>query len=199
MKVENWMTKKVVTIGPDAGVRDALLVMKKNDIRHLPVVEGEFCTGLVTSNELKQAILASMIESLKVSDLMIRKPHVISKDTSLEKAARLINDENVGCLPVIEDGHVIGIITVKDILRAFIEIMGVLKSGSRIDVILKSVHGSFDEVVSIFQKNNSEIISVGMSINEDQTVHHFRISGGDTASIVEELRKLGYRGVNVTD
>jgi len=92
-----------------------------------------------------------------------------------------------------------GILTVNDILKAFIDIMGVLKAGSRIDVILKHVHGSFDEVVHLIEAKGGFIISVGMSFNEDETVHHFRVSGGDCTAIAEELIRLGYRGVKVVD
>ena len=77
--------------------------------------------------------------------------------------------------------------------------MGVLKAGARIDVVLKNVHGSFDEVVSLIEEQGGYVISVGMSINEDDTIHHFRISGGDPAGVARELKNLGYRGVNVIE
>jgi acetoin utilization protein AcuB len=199
MNVESWMVTDLVTIGKDAGIRDALTVMKKYSVRHLPVVESGVFIGLVTSGDLKQAVLASMLETLKVGDIMLRNPYTITRDTSLEKAAAIIYEKNIGCLPVVEDGRIVGIITIKDILKAFIEIMGVLKSGSRLDVILKNVHGSFDEVVSIIENNGGYIISAGMTINGDENIHHFRISGGDTAAVAEELTLLGYRGVRVVD
>jgi acetoin utilization protein AcuB len=199
MNVESWMVKDLITIGRDAGIRDALMVMKKYSVRHLPVVENDLFVGLVTLGDLKQAILASMLETLKVSDVMLQKPYTISRDTSLEKAARIIYEKNIGCLPIVEEDKIVGIITVNDILKAFIDIMGVLKAGSRIDVILKSVHGSFDEVVSIIEEKGGYIISAGMSINGDENAHHFRVTGGDTASIAAELTNLGYRGVRVIE
>lgn len=199
MNVESWMVKDLITIGRDAGIRDALMVMKKYSVRHLPVVENELFVGLVTLGDLKQAILASMLETLKVSDVMLQNPYTISKETSLEHAARIIYEKNIGCLPVVEGDRIVGIITVNDILKAFIDIMGVLKAGSRIDVILKSVHGSFDEVVSIIEEKGGYIISAGMSINGDENAHHFRITGGDTSSIAAELTSLGYRGVRVIE
>lgn len=193
------MVTDLITIGKEAGIRDALTVMKKFSVRHLPVVESGLLVGLVTSGDLKQAVLASMLETLKVGDVMLQNPITITRETSLEKAARIIYEKNIGCLPVVEGGKVIGIITIKDILKAFIEIMGVLKSGSRLDVVLKSVHGSFDEVVSIIESKGGYIISAGMTINGDENAHHFRFSGGDTAAIAEELIQLGYRGVRVVD
>lgn len=199
MKVESWMTRDVLSVAGRTGVREALSLMKKHSIRHLPVVEGAKFAGLVTLGDLKQAILASMIEQLTVNDVMIREPYTVTRDTPLEKAALIIYEKRIGCLPVVEEGKVVGIITVNDILKAFIEIMGVLKAGSRIDVILKSVHGSFDEVVSIIETHGGYIISAGMTMNGDNNVHHFRISGGDTAAIAKDLVALGYRGVRVID
>lgn len=191
------MVRNLITIEKDAGIRDALMVMKKHSIRHLPVVEDGLFIGLVSSGDLKQVILASMLESLKVSDVMLQNPYTVTRETSLDRAAMIIFEKNIGCLPVVEEGKIIGIITVKDLLKAFIEVMGVLKAGSRLDVVLKSMHGSFDEVVSIIEQYGGYIISVGMSINGDVNAHHFRISGGDTGAMAEELSNLGYRGVKV--
>lgn len=193
------MIKDIFSIGYDAGIRDALVAMKKHSVRHLPVVENGQFLGLVTLGDLKQAIIASMIEQLKVSDVMIREPYTITRETSLEKAAEIIYEKRIGCLPVVEDEKIVGILTVNDILKAFIDIMGVLKGGSRIDVILKNVHGSFDEVVSIIEATGGYIISAGMTMNDEENIHHFRISGGDTAEIARELADTGYRGIKVID
>lgn len=199
MKVDSWMIKDLVTIGSDAGIRDALMVMKKHSVRHLPVIDNSQFVGLVTLGDLKQAILAAMLESLKVSDVMIQNPYTITRETTLENAARIIYEKNIGCLPVVEEDRIVGIITVNDILKAFIDIMGVLKAGARIDVILKGIHGSFDEVVSIIEQQGGYIISAGMTINGDDNSHHFRVSGGDTAAMAQELTDLGYRGVRVIE
>ncbi|RLB01326.1 MAG: signal transduction protein [Deltaproteobacteria bacterium] len=195
MKVCSWMIPNVVTIGPDAGIREALEVMKKYSIRHLPVVDNDEFVGLVTLGDLKQAILASMLEQLKVNDVMIREPYTTSPDTTLESAAMVIYEKNIGCLPVLDGKELVGIITVNDILKAFIDIMGVLKAGSRIDVVLKRIPGSFDEVISIIEAKGGFVISVGMSINGENPIHHFRVSGGNIAAIAQELRDLGYRKV----
>jgi acetoin utilization protein AcuB len=199
MKVESWMVKDVVTITSKSAIKDALMVMKKHSVRHLPVVDKGSFVGLVALGDLKQAIIASMIEQLKVSDVMIREPYTITRETTLEKAAQIIYEKRIGCLPVVEDDKIVGILTVNDILKAFIDIMGVLKGGSRVDVILKNVHGSFDEVVSIIESKGGYIISAGMTLNGEDNTHHFRISGGDAPDIARELTSMGYRGVKVID
>jgi len=193
------MVKDVVTITSKSAIKDALMVMKKHSVRHLPVVDQGSFVGLVALGDLKQAIIASMIEQLKVSDVMIREPYTITRETTLEKAAQIIYEKRIGCLPVVEDDKIVGILTVNDILKAFIDIMGVLKGGSRVDVILKNVHGSFDEVVSIIESKGGYIISAGMTLNGEDNTHHFRISGGDAPDIARELTSMGYRGVKVID
>jgi len=193
------MVKDVVTITSKSAIKDALMVMKKHSVRHLPVVDKGSFVGLVALGDLKQAIIASMIEQLKVSDVMIREPYTITRETTLEKAAQIIYEKRIGCLPVVEDDKIVGILTVNDILKAFIDIMGVLKGGSRVDVILKNVHGSFDEVVSIIESKGGYIISAGMTLNGEDNTHHFRISGGDAPDIARELTSMGYRGVKVID
>jgi acetoin utilization protein AcuB len=199
MKVESWMVKDIVTIGSNAGIKDALMVMKKHSVRHLPVVDNGSFVGVVALGDLKQAIIASMIEQLKVSDVMIREPYTVSRDTPLEKAAQVLYEKRIGCLPVMEDDNIVGILTVNDILKAFIDMLGVLKGGSRIDVILKNIHGSFDEVVSIIESKGGYIISASMTMDGEDNTHHFRISGGDASEIARELTNMGYRGIKVID
>ncbi len=199
MKVETWMSKDVITIGKEAGIRDALETMRLHSIRHLPVSDNGHIEGLITSGELKKAVLISQPEKIRLKDIMIRNPRTVSPQTTLEEAASLFYNESFGCLPVIEHDHIVGIITTSDILKAFIEIMGVLQGGYRIDVILKQVHGSFDEVIAQIERLGGYVISVGLSPNADQRVHHFRVSGGDKKAIANELIELGYQGVKVTD
>ena len=200
MRIENWMTTAVISIRPEAGIRDALETMRQHSIRHLPVVEGDSFVGLVSLGDLKQSILASMIETLKISDVMVRDVHCATKATSLEQAAGIIYKQGVGCLPVLDEARqLVGILTVRDILKAFIDIMGVLQGGCRIDVILKQVHGSMDEVIGVIEEKGGQVISVGMTINQGETRHHFRVVNGDVDAMAAELIELGYRGLSITD
>ena len=193
------MTTKVITIRPEAGIRDAIEIMRQHSIRHLPVMSGEKLVGLVSLGNLKQSILASMIEHLRISDVMVRDVHCATLATSLEQAARIMHTRAIGCLPVLDGGRMVGILAVRDILKAFIEIMGVLQGGQRIDVILKQVHGSLEEVIGVIEANGGQVVSVGMTINENESLHHFRVADGDVESMAAELSELGYRGVSIAD
>jgi len=75
-----------------------------------------------------------MLEELTLEDVMVRKPHVAFPDMPLEEAARLILEKRIGGLPVVMNGKLVGVITVVDILTAFITMIGMLSQSSRLDV-----------------------------------------------------------------
>jgi acetoin utilization protein AcuB len=195
MKVKHRMIKKLVTIESDATIPHAIEVMKRHSIRHLPVVEGKSFLGLVTSGDLRQAFYPSMINKLTISDIMIRKPITVDPETSLEEATSLIFRHKIGGLPVVDKEKLVGIITVSDILEAFIQIMGVLKSSSRIDVILGDKPDALEQVSRIIKQNKGEIISMGMSSHRSKgkRIYYFRLEKCNTTRIAKALEENGYK------
>src|SRR5512141_2877897 len=133
--VRRWMTTDVVTIKKEASIQDALALMKQHSIRHLAVVdEGRVLIGWVTDADLRGVLIASMLEELTLEDVMIRKPITGSPEMPLEEAARLLLEQRVGGLPVIEDRALVGVVTIIDILSAFITFLGLFTESSRLDV-----------------------------------------------------------------
>jgi acetoin utilization protein AcuB len=201
MKVKKRMTKKLVTIGSDAAVPDAINLMKKHSIRHLPVVaEGELI-GWVTESDIREAYLASLIEQVSIGDIMIKDPLTISSDAHLEEAAALLYRHGIGGLPVVDNGKLVGVITVADIMAAFIEVMGILHESSRMDVILAGKPHAFENVSKIIRDHGSEIISVGMSAHQDRTkrIYYLRLTKCDIHAIAGDVEKIGYKVVSVTE
>ena len=196
MKVGNWMEKKLITIDMETTIQDAVSLMKKHSIRHLPVLEGKRLVGLVTDGDMRQIFVASLIEELAIDDVMIKDPITVTVDTEIEEAAKIIYYNKIGALPVIDDGNeILGIITVADIMAAFIELMGVLQSSSRIDIVLGNNSEAFEEVSRIIGSKGGEIISVGMAprSNADKSIYFFRLKKCDVVQIVQALEKAGYK------
>ena len=201
VKVKNWMIKKVITIGKGATVQDALKLMKKHSIRHLPVVEENdksSIAGLVTEGGLRQFFFLSMVENISVQDAMVINPITIEPHANVELAAGLIHRHKIGCLPVVEKKKLVGIITTTDILAAFIEMMGLLKASSRIDLELKGEEGSIEEISRIVKENDSEIISIGI-VNQSprKKLQYIRLQKCDPEPIVKSLERHGYKVVSV--
>ncbi|KUK10561.1 MAG: Acetoin utilization protein AcuB [Clostridia bacterium 41_269] len=128
MLVRDIMTKNVITASPNNTVLDALKIVKIHKIRHLPIVDGETLVGIVSDRDLRSvspSILASMdidiLEKTLVKDIMIKDVITISPNESVEEAARLLYKHKIGCLPVIENDKLVGIVTDGDILYCFVE------------------------------------------------------------------------------
>ena len=198
MLVARRMSRDPIPISPEASIQEAIELMKTHSIRHLPVVDGqERLVGWVSDTELRGVFIASMIEELTVGDVMIADPITVSSSDVLEQAALLISKHKIGGMPVLEDGKLVGIITVVDILEAFVDIMGVLGSSSRLDVRLGDSRDAFPEVSRIIREHDGEIISVGILSQESpERIYSFRIEKCDTEPLRQALEEQGYEVVS---
>jgi acetoin utilization protein AcuB len=193
MRVEDLMIAEPITISPKASIQEALEKMKVNAIRHLPVVgETGRLRGFLTLADLKRGLLPSMVADLELMDLMVREPITVAPETDVEQAARLIYERKISGLPVVSKGFLVGIITESDILRAFIDMMGILSSSSRIDAVVGNGTRGFRQAVNIIEEAGGEIINVGMTARQSrQKTYYFRLSAGDTEAIVDALQAAG--------
>jgi acetoin utilization protein AcuB len=192
------MSRNPIAVSPEASIQEAIELMKEHAIRHLPVVDGEErLVGWVSDTDLRGVFIASMIEELTVGDVMIADPITVSSTDVLEQAALLITKHKIGGMPVLEDGKLVGIITVVDILEAFIDIMGVLGSSSRLDVRLGDSRDAFQEVSRIIREHDGEIISVGILSQEvPERIYSFRIEKCDTEPLRQALEEQGHTVVS---
>jgi len=200
MKIKRRMAKQLVTIASDATVMEAMQASHKHAIRHLPVVDDGRFVGFIAGSDIKQALLLPGSSDMLVSEFMNKTPLTIGPEDSMEDAARIIYSNRIGGLPVVDNGKLVGIITVGDILAEFIEIMGGLQSSSRIDLVLSESQEVFEAVSRIIKSNGGEILSVGMSAadGKNRKNYFFRLKKCTVAPISEALRQKGYEVVAAT-
>lgn len=197
MKVKNWMVTNVLTLTPEHTVEDALQLMKIHSIRHLPVVEKGLLVGLVTESSLRPYLSPEKLR-LSLKEVMILNPITVDPDTSIDEVAKIIYRYKIGGLPVVKNGKLVGIITVTDIVEAFIEIMGLLRSSSRLDVIPKD--DNLDNVLEVIKKAGGKIISIGMETNlEGKKVYFIRLEKIALDKIALELEILGHKVVSIVE
>ncbi len=200
MKVKNWMVTDVITIGPGASIRDAVELMHRHSIRHIPVVEGDVMEGLVTESNLRQYFFPAMVDDLTMADVMIVNPITIDPNASIDSAARLIHQYKIGGLPVMDKRRLVGIITITDILGAFIGFLGLLEDSSRIDVAIDEKIGNIDDVMRVIRELGGKIVSVGVDGHGSRKkVHHIRLEKGDITQIVKAVEDMGHKIVSVLD
>jgi acetoin utilization protein AcuB len=201
MKIHSLMIPDPITITANASISEAIELMKINSIRHLPVVsQGKQLTGFLTLVDLKQGLIPSMLGDLTLQDLMIKEPITVSPDDDIEFAAQLIYKNKIGGMPVVKSDQLVGIITATDILRTFIDMMGILSSTSRIDVVIGDQAGSLKKALQIINDTGGDIINVGMT--EQQTgkrIYYFRLAACKTATIKKALQKQGYEVLAAMD
>ena len=201
MKISALMVPNPITITEAASISEAIEVMKVNSIRHLPVVsEGNKLKGFVTLADLKQGLIPSMVGDLSLQDLMIKNPIIVDPDDDIEIAAQLIYKHKIGGMPVIKKGKVVSILTESDILRAFIDMMGILSASSRIDVVIGDNPGAFKKALQIIHDNGGEIINVGQTPQGHQKrTFYFRLAPCKTNLIKMALEKKGFEVVEAMD
>jgi len=188
------MSADLVTIRKEASIQDALAVMKHESIRHLPVVgaNGEL-EGWVTDADLRGVLIASMLEELTLEDVMIRKPFIVAPDMQLEEAARILLEKRVGGLPVVENGILVGIVTVIDILSAFITFLGLFTESSRLDVKVAGSPNPLPDLTRIVKHRGAEIISIcHLPADEgDEFTYSIRLKKTDLKPIISDLKEHG--------
>ena len=201
MKIQSLMIKNPITIGPNASVGESIELMKANSIRHLPVVtRDKRLAGFLTLADLKQGLIPSMLGDVSLDDLIIKNPITVSPDDDIEFAAQLIYNHKIGGMPVVEDGKLVGIVTATDMLRTFIDMMGILSTTSRIDVVLAEQPAAFKKAMQIINDNGGDIINVRMTPQQKgKRVYYFRLSACKTDVIKKALEKERFKVLAAMD
>ena len=207
MIVEEVMVKKVITIKSGDTLDTAQKLMVEHSIRHLPVTDGSELGGILTESDIRSAFLSEIHlksdtapkldpKTMKVINHMTREPLTVLPETNIEDAALLIYENKIGCLPVVRDSKLLGIIASRDLLGLFIDMMGISQSSSRIDVVMGKASKNFDAVSGIFHDHGINIISVGMSPfnkSKDKRVYLFRLDLCETAPLVKAIEEAGFK------
>ena len=201
MKISELMIPDPITIAEKASVSEAIELMNRNSIRHLPVVSHQkYICGFITLTDLKQGIIPSMLGDLTLSDLMIRDPITVAPDEDIEAAAQLIYKYKIGGMPVLKGKRLVGIITESDILRAFIDMLGILSASSRIDVEIGTEPSELQKAMRIINENGGDIVNVGMTAQKAaKRVYYFRLSACKTKIIKEALENQGFQVMAAMD
>jgi acetoin utilization protein AcuB len=127
--VTTWMSSPVHTVPPGARAADAVALLRRFVIRHLPVIEGDRVVGVVTDRDLR-----GVAADAPVRTIMSRPVTVVAPRTGIDRAARLLFEGRIGCLPVVEDGRLVGILTQTDAVAALVSIVRLQIGGRHAEV-----------------------------------------------------------------
>ncbi|MBU2490946.1 MAG: CBS and ACT domain-containing protein [Proteobacteria bacterium] len=208
MFISRSMTRKVVTVGLGATLAEAEALMQEKRIRHLPVVDnGNRLVGIVTDRDLRSAMPSclctpeegnaglSRFRDTRVEEVMSRNLVTLSVANTVQDALLLIQKRRVGALPVVdENGCILGIVSVRDLLQSFINVMGIGEPGSLLCIVAEHRLGEIKKIVDILTEENVSIGSILVSRHWDREkravfpyVHTINVAG-----LKKRLSKAGF-------
>lgn len=212
MFVKDKMSTDLVTVNPETNILDALELMRANKIRRLPVVEDARLKGMVTQLDLLRISpspatslsvfeLNYLLSKMTVKDAMTANPVTVSAEATVEEAALLMRDNQVGGLPVMDNGKLVGVITETNIFDAFIESMGLRRAGIRVAIDVEDHPGVLADITQVIYKSGLDIISLATfsGTREGRARIVVRIAVNSADALIEELRTHGYQVSHVAN
>ena len=204
--VKDSMTREVAVLSPETTAAEALALCRERRIRHLPVLEVGRIVGIVSDRDLRSAApalgdpgRAEALAKLRVSEVMAREVVSIRPDDPIEEAANAMRERKIGCLPVLEDDALVGIITSSDVMEALVFLVGAHEPGSRLEVVIPDRPGTLAGVAGIFGELGINIVSVVAGPRHalpdgapEGRVGVFKIDTIDTREAVGILERAGY-------
>jgi CBS-domain-containing membrane protein len=201
------MTRHPVMVAPDLPAAEAERIMAENHIRHLPVVEdGKRLVGLVTRQRfsLKPDVVGSYdvweitrnLASLKVKRIMIpaKQVYTVNPDLSIERAAAMMSECKVGCLPVIEEKNiVVGIVTEIDLLESFQLMLGLPTEGVRATVSMPNQKGEFAKLMQVLADQEWGVMGIGTFPNRRREGYYYtvvKITGVEPDEVMSALNAI---------
>ena len=207
MFVGRRMTRNVVTVAKDASVLHVRNLLREKNINQVPVVDGKKVIGVITDGDIREnsASPAStlsvhelnyLLSEMKAGDIMTRNPVTVSPETPVEEAAKVLNEKGIGCLPVVSNDELAGIITTCDMLNVLLEVMGVGTPSSRIELSIPGDMGEICNIAGIVKGLGLSIISMVSTLNQNDPATRLsvlRVNTDDIRELCKALRGAGYK------
>ena len=204
--VKDSMTREVVTLSPQATAGEALALCRERRIRHLPVLEEGHLVGIVSDRDLRSATpalgdpaRAEALGKILVSEVMAREVATARPEDPIEEAANAMREKRIGCLPVLEEDALVGVVTSSDVMEALVYLMGAHEPGNRLEVVMPDRPGTLAGVAGIFGVLGINIVSAVLGprhplpdSSEPGRVAVFRVDTIDLREAVDILRSAGY-------
>jgi len=205
--VKDSMTREIVTLAPDETVGTALALCRERRIRHLPVLSEGRLVGIVSDRDLRSATpafgepeRAAALQKVLVEDVMTSDVIFALPDDPIEQASNTMRERRIGCLPVVEGGEIVGILTVSDVMTALVYLVGANEPGSRMEIAVPDRPGSLAGAAGIFGMCGINIVSAAMGPTREpeeegairERIVVFRVDTIDTTEVVGYLEEAGY-------
>ena len=211
MAVKDFMTRKVVYISPNTTIAHAADMMREQKLHRLPVIENYQLVGLVTEGTIAEASPSKatslsiyemnyLLNKTKVGDVMIRDVVTISQFASLEDATYLMLKNKIGILPVVDNEQLYGVITDRDIFKAFLEVSGYGEEGVRLRFVTENKVGVLEQIIRLLVEENLNISNtVNIPRKDGKVVIEVQLAGNiDTALLKKKFEEHAIELAEIT-
>ncbi len=200
MLVRDIMTSPALTVGGESTLEGACHIMHEHNIRHLPVLEDGRLVGIITDRDLggssSSFCVAPAAPRGLVREAMTQPVRTASADDPVEDAARVMRELKIGCLPVVEDERLVGIVTGIDLLDALLRLTGVHRPGGRLEIRLQDRPGELGRLMTLFGERRVNTHSVLTHPEEGGAVRVvLRVGTLETRPLANTLREMGFEVV----
>lgn len=211
MYIGKIMRSSLVTVTPDATLVEARRLMDSKPIDHLLIVDEKgHLEGILSDRDLKQNWaspattlsnheLAYLLEQVKVKEIMSKAVLTISASTTVERAAYIMQQNNINALPVLENGDLVGIITSTDVMGVLLHAIGMSEQSTRLGIYVKDNVGTLADISQLLKDQNVNIQSIFSFPEHDFPGIHqiiIRIASFDEGKTIKMLRENGYKVFN---
>lgn len=204
MIVEEIMRTEIATLTENDSIADALKIMNAKKIRHLPIIdENRKLVGLVTDRDIRDAS-PSIFDTEKFKEEMKNPVKVIMKTDVItghpldfvEEISAILYEHRIGCLPILKDDKLVGIVTETDLLRTLVELTGANQPGSQIEVKVENKAGMLCDIATVIRNRRANIQSVLVyqdKSDENYKILVIRVQTMNPLLLIDELEKAGHQ------
>ena len=208
MLVREWMTPDPQTVTASTPVMEAMQRLREGGFRRLPVAQNGKLIGIVTDRDLKEATpskattlsiyeLNYLLSKLVVKDVMRSPVITVRADDPVEQAALLMEEHRISGLPVLENGNLVGILTITDLMRALVSFLALREGGKRVTVDLPDEPGVLARVANQGAPSNIvAAVTTGIQAGHKRRVV-LRATGDGADEFADRLKAAGIDVVDV--
>jgi acetoin utilization protein AcuB len=202
MLVRDWMTPDPHAVPPTTPVLEAMQLLREGGYRRLPVVKDGRLAGIVTDRDLKEATpskattlsvyeLNYLLSKLTVKDVMRTPVITIGLDEPIEQAALAMEAHRVSGLPVVDRDALVGILTITDLLRALVDVLGLREGGRRVSIEMPDTPGALARAAAAAPPSNVvAVVTAGVGAGDVRRLV-LRVVGEGADGFADRLRAQG--------
>jgi acetoin utilization protein AcuB len=191
-------------------IMEALNLMKREKIRRTPVVKNGKLVGIISDKDLLNASPSDatslsvweinyLLSQITVNEVMTQEVLTVTESTPIEEAARIMADNKIGGIPVMQGDQVVGLITETDLFKIFLELMGAREIGVRVTALVPEIPGELAQITESIAEAGGNFISFTQFAGENPSNKEvtFKVAGLDEETVGKIVKPFVERVIDL--